>query len=36
MLATIGNIIDSVQVYVLGCNMEQEACEVAYNKADEI
>lgn len=32
-LSNIGSVIDSVPVYVLGCNMEPEACEIAYNEA---
>lgn len=33
MLANVGSIIENIPIYVLGCNMEPEACEVAYNEA---
>lgn len=32
MLKNLGEIVDNIPVYRLGCNMEKEACEVAYEK----
>lgn len=32
MLKNIGNIVEKIPIYRLGCNMDAEACEVAYKQ----
>lgn len=35
MLKNLGEVIEEIPIFKLGCNMESEACEVAYNAMSE-
>ena len=35
MFSNLGKVMEKIPMYVLGCNMEPEACEVAYNAVNK-